>query len=218
LDDVASAEGATLFRPTIGVPSYKASTRRHRKKPLNTTARIVLLNGVGSAGKGSIAKALQTITTDPFLHVEMDAFLQMLPQDCVGHPDGITIETVPHEGKPEVVIRTGPVADRAFRGMRHAIAAMAAQGNNLIVDDVIVKSQMAEYASLLSAFDFFAVGVFAPLNILEARERQRGDRMIGLARWQYDRVHKGMRYDLELDTSSATPIECAKLIKRKFGL
>jgi chloramphenicol 3-O phosphotransferase len=185
---------------------------------LNTTARIVLINGVGSAGKGSIAKALQTITTDPFLHVEMDAFLQMLPETCVGHPDGITFETVQHEGKPEVIIRTGPVADQAFRGMRHAIAAMAAQGNNLIVDDVMVKGQMAEYVTLLSAFDLFLVGVFAPLDILEARERQRGDRMIGLARWQYDRVHEGMTYDLELDTSSATPIECANLIKQKFDL
>jgi chloramphenicol 3-O phosphotransferase len=211
LGDVAFAEGAALFRPTIGVPSYKSI---HMKK----NARIVLLNGVGSAGKGSIAKALQTITTDPFLHVEMDAFLQMLPEACIGHPDGITFETVQHQGKPEVVIRTGPVADRAFRGMRHAIAAMAAQGNNLVIDDVIVQSQMAEYLTLLSAFDCFVVGVFAPLHVLEARERQRGDRMVGLARWQYDRVHKDMMYDLELDTSSATPIECANLIKQKFRL
>jgi chloramphenicol 3-O phosphotransferase len=185
---------------------------------VNSTARIVLLNGVGSAGKGSIAKALQKITTDPFLHVEMDAFLQMLPEACVGHPDGISFETVQHEGKPEVVIRTGPVADRAFRGMRQAIAAMATEGNNLIVDEVMTKGQMAEYAALLSPFRLFVVGVFAPLEVLEARERQRGDRMIGLARWQYDRVHEGMKYDLELDTSRATPIECATQIKQKFGL
>jgi len=42
--------------------------------------------------------------------------------------------------------------------------------------------------------------------------------MIGLARWQYGRVHKGMTYDLELDTSKATPIECARLIKQRFRL
>ena len=182
------------------------------------TARIVLLNGVGSAGKGSIAKALQTITTECFLHVEMDAFLGMLPEGSFGQPDGITFETVHEDGKPSVIIRTGPVAERVFRGMRHAIAAMAAQGNNMIVDDVLLGSEKAEYMNLLSPFDLFQVGVFAPLDVLEARERQRGDRMIGLARWQYDRVHKDMKYDFEVDTSRATPLECAELIRQKFRL
>ena len=183
------------------------------------TARIVLLNGVGSAGKGSIAKALQTMTTECFLHVEMDAFLGMLPEASFGQPDGITFETVQEGGRPSVIIRTGPVAERVFRGMRHAIAAMAAQGNNMIVDDVLLGSEKAaEYADLLSPFDLFLVGVFAPLDVLEARERERGDRLIGLARWQYDRVHKDMKYDLEVDTSRATPMECAKLIRAKFQL
>jgi chloramphenicol 3-O phosphotransferase len=62
------------------------------------------------------------------------------------------------------------------------------------------------------------VGVFAPFEVLEARERERGDRMIGLARWQYERVHRDMTYDLEIDTSSPTPMECAELIKRRFRL
>ena len=185
---------------------------------MKTTARIVLLNGVGSADKGSIARALQTITIDPFLHVEMDAFLAMLPDASFRHPDGLTFETVQEDGKPSVIIRSGPVAERAFRGMRHAIAAMAAQGNNLIVDEVLLGSEKAEYAEPLSAFELFLVGVFAPLDVLEARERQRGDRLIGLARWQYDRVHKDMTYDLEVDTSRATPMECANLIKERFRL
>lgn len=189
------------------------------KSLTTTTARIVLLNGVGSAGKGSIAKALQTMTTDCFLHVEMDAFLEMLPEASWGHPDGITFETVQEDGKPSVVIKSGPAAARMLRGMRRAIAAMAVQGNNLIVDEVLLGSeQRGEYAELFSAFEVYCVGVFAPLDVLEARELQRGDRMIGLARWQYDRVHKGMTYDLEVDTNRATPLECAALIKQKFGL
>ena len=185
------------------------------------TARIVLLNGVGSAGKGSIAKALQMVTTEPFLHVEMDAFLDMLPEASWGQPDGITFETVQEDGKgkPSVVITAGPLAERMLRGMRHAVAAIAAQGNNLIVDEVLLEAQKRrEYEELLGAFEVFHVGVFAPLDVLEARERQRGDRMIGLARWQYGRVHKGMTYDLEVDTSRATALECAALIRQKFGL
>ena len=180
--------------------------------------RIVLLNGVGSAGKSSIAKALQAITSENFLHVEMDAFLQMLPEASFGRPDGLTFETVDEDGKPSVVIRTGPVAARVFRGMRHAIAAMAGQGNDLIVDDVLVGPERAEYAEILAPFEVFLVGVFAPLEVLEARERERGDRMIGLARWQYDRVHAGMRYDFTVDTSRASAAECARVIKERFGL
>ncbi len=72
---------------------------------------------------------------------------------------------------------------------------------------------MAEYVTLLALFDLITVGVFAPLDVLEFRERQRGDRMIGLARWQYHRVHKDITYDLEVDTSEATPMECASFIK-----
>ena len=50
------------------------------------------------------------------------------------------------------------------------------------------------------------------------RERSRGDRVVGLARWQYDRVHRGMTYDLEIDTSAADPPACATIIKTAFDL
>lgn len=181
-------------------------------------ATVILLNGAGSVGKSSIAKALQTITAEPFLRMEMDSFLNMMPEPYWDHPDGLVFETVQQDGKPAVIIGSGPVAERTFRGMRHAIAAMAGQGNNLIVDDVLLEDELAEYSALLAGSTFHVVGLHAPLDILEARERARGDRLIGLARWQYDRVHRGKSYDLELDTSKTTPMECAEAIKRRFGL
>jgi chloramphenicol 3-O phosphotransferase len=42
--------------------------------------------------------------------------------------------------------------------------------------------------------------------------------MIGLARRQFARIHQGVRYDFEVDTSLATPLECAERIKARFGL
>ena len=54
--------------------------------------------------------------------------------------------------------------------------------------------------------------------MLEARERARGDRLIGLARRQFARIHKDMRYDFEVDTSLATPLDCAERIKARFAL
>lgn len=185
---------------------------------MNKPGRIVLLNGVGSAGKSSIAKALQTIAREPYLHVQMDSFLEMLPDASWDHPDGITFETVQEAGKPSVIIRTGPVAARMLLGMRQAIAAMARQGNNLIVDDVLLDDDKSGHASALAGLDVVRVGVFAPLEVLEAREAGRGDRLAGLARWQYDRVHSGMTYDLEVDSHRATPMECAQTIRDRFGL
>ena len=159
---------------------------------MTVTARIIVLNGVGSAGKSSIARALQIITAEPFLHVQMDSFLAMLPDDLQDHADGFSYETVQQDGKPAVVIRAGPVGERTLRGMRHAVAAMAGQGNSLIVDDVLCNGEISDYVELLSGFDLHLVGVMAPLDVLEAREAQRPDRLPGLARWQYERVHAGI--------------------------
>ncbi len=181
--------------------------------------RIIIFNGVGSVGKSSTARALQTITAEPFLHVAMDAFIDMLPPAMFGHPDGLVFETTQDQGKPSIVIRTGPGFERVMQGMRHAITAMAAQGNNLIVDDVMMgQGEAHEYRNLLSGHDVHLVGLFAPLDVLEARERARGDRQIGLARWQYDRVHRDITYDLELDTMAATPPENAEKIRLAFEL
>ncbi len=188
-------------------------------------ATIVLLNGVGSAGKGSIAKALQKTASTPFLHVEMDAFLAMLPEIYLEHPDGMTYEAALENGSPSVSIKTGAVGERALTGMRLAVAALAGAGNNLIVDEVLFGNvateygnAVEEYKTLLAPFNLYWVGVFASLDALEERERRRGDRQIGFARAQYDIVHRRMDYDLEIDNSNLTPEKCASLIKERFDL
>ena len=185
---------------------------------LEKQSRIVILNGVGSAGKGSIAKALQEIASRPFLHVEMDAFLAMLPEAYFAHPDGLIFETVMRDGQPRVDITTGPVAARLLRGLRRAVAALAAEGNDLIVDDVMLEDELEDYRRLLSEFDVAVVGVYASLDVLEAREKERGDRMPGLARGQFDLAHKGKVYDFTVDTSNATAMDCAKAIKAALRL
>lgn len=181
--------------------------------------QVIILNGVGSVGKSSTARAMQAITAGPYLHVAMDAFLEMLPAAMMGHPDGLVFETTQDEGRPSIAIRSGPVLERTMSGMRHAIAAMAAQGNNLIVDEVMLGQGEAQaYRDLLPAGDLHLVGLFAPLDVLERRERERGDREIGLARWQFDRVHRDVVYDLKIDASSGTPAEHARTICEAFGL
>lgn len=182
------------------------------------TSRIVLLNGVGSAGKSSIARALQATTAEPFLHVAMDEFLDMLPEGYENHPDALVFEPVETDGPPEIAIRSGPVVERLLTGMRAAVATLARTVNNLIVDDVMLGDELEDYRRRLDDFALHTVAVRAPLDVLEARERARGDRMIGLARWQFDRVHRGKAYDLEINTADTSPEACAHRIRDAFGL
>ena len=184
-----------------------------------TPPLIIILNGVSSVGKTSTSLALQAVASRPFLHVAMDAFIGMLPRSMFGHPEGLMFETVEAEGGPAIVIRAGEVLERAMRGMRHSILAMAAQGNELIVDEVMIgPDKVDEYRALLKAFNVRFVGLFASLDVLEERERQRGDRRIGLARWQFARVHQDITYDLQIDTTTGTPAENAQTIRTAFGL
>ena len=185
-----------------------------------TRPYVIVLNGTGSVGKTSTAKALQAIANAPLLHVQMDSFLEMLPAAMFGHSDGYTFRSdVDEEGKPIVEITSGPVLARLFDGMRHAIAAMVKCGNNVVVDDVMFCGGEAdEYRRLLIDHELRLVKLTAALDVVEQRELARGDREIGLARWQYDRVHAGIRYDLELDTTRMTPAEVALAICQAFDL
>ena len=182
------------------------------------SGRVVLLNGVGSVGKSSIARALQALTREPYLHVQMDTFLDMLPAKYMGHPDGLQFVASSGDGPAEIEIRSGPMVVRLLEGMRHAVDALARRGNNLIVDDVLLDGEAAAYRETLADLDFTCVGIVAPLDMIEARERLRGDRDIGLARWQFERVHRGIHYDLLVDASEASPSQCAAQIRDCFNL
>lgn len=182
------------------------------------TGRVVLLNGVGSVGKSSVAKAIQAQARDVFLHVQMDTFLEMMPVRTLNAPEGLIFETTEVDGMPVTHVRSGPAQSRALVAMRHAIAAMADQGCNMVVDDVLFEGGADEYRALLKDHNFRIVGLHAPLDVVEARERARGDRTVGLARAQFDLVHRGMTYDLEIDTAAASPEACAQMIVDTFDL
>ena len=56
------------------------------------------------------------------------------------------------------------------------------------------------------------MGVHCPLALAEQRERERGDRIVGTVRGQHAVVHTFRNYDVDIDTSVATPRECAEAI------
>jgi chloramphenicol 3-O phosphotransferase len=181
-------------------------------------AKVILLNGPGSAGKTTLAKALQRVTAEPFLHVSMDRFLEMQPPRHDNHPDTFYWTTTEEEGRPRTTFRTGPKGAALMRGFRQSVASLAGEGWNVIVDDVGVESDVNDYRARLQSFAFAAVKVHAPLEVLEAREIARGDRMRGLALDQWQRIHEGIDYDFEVDTGRLSPEAAAQALCNRFGL
>jgi len=56
------------------------------------------------------------------------------------------------------------------------------------------------------------VGVFCPLEELRRREKERGNREIGLAESQLDDMFPQDKYDITVDTFTNTAEECADKI------
>jgi chloramphenicol 3-O phosphotransferase len=159
--------------------------------------RIILLHGASSAGKSTLSKAVQRALDEPFLHFSSDLLAVGLP--ARREPDG------PFQW-------WNGYRPRFFDGFHRSAAALAAAGNDLIVEHIIEFAQWrAELQRLLQPFDVFLVGVHCTLDELERRERLRGDRRIGEAREhvEVDGVHGFGAYDLEVDTTGRDPGELA---------
>ena len=62
-------------------------------------------------------------------------------------------------------------------------------------------------------YDVVLVGLHCPVEELERRELERGNRPVGLAAFQIPIVHENMRYDVEVNTSGREPRDCAQEIK-----
>lgn len=180
--------------------------------------RVLILNGTSSAGKSSLANALQRACSEPFLHIKMDTFLEMMPPRYANHPEAFHFNSVAGSEPPEVEVRSGPYGNTVMRGMRACVSALATEGLNLIVDDVFWGDEQYEYLALLSDVDVHFIQVRCDLEIAESRELARGDRDVGLVRWQFDRVHRNTKYDFVVDTSNASPDQCATEIAYKLKL
>ena len=117
--------------------------------PPSTLGSVILLNGTSSAGKSTLAKAIQDVMDAPYLHLGIDLFFDALPQryvarlapDTAPPPqayDGLVWVCSEPGGRGFRELRVGPVGQRLWSGMRHAAGALARRGNHVILDDVIL--------------------------------------------------------------------------------
>ena len=169
-----------------------AHTRASARGGTGTTVpgKIIFLNGASSAGKSTLARALQARLDEPFWHYSIDHLLaaQVLPQQRMdaGH------------------FAWADMRPAFFEGFHRSLPALLIAGNNLVVEHIVeTRGWMDRLLSLLSPFDVFFVGVHCELPELERRELARGDRRIGEARADHQVTHGFGEYDFELSTSHA---------------
>ncbi len=158
--------------------------------------RVILLNGVSSSGKTSLGQAMLPLLADPWF---------LFPVDALG-----ALRSPVHTGD----LRDDQVHDvlrRTRRGYHRAVAALASVGNDVVMDYPLSEPwRLQDLLAVLRSYDVTLVEVWCDADELARRERERGDRPIGLAASQagvYDHGH-----DLRVDTTHTGPADCARQV------
>ena len=179
---------------------------------------IILLNGPSSSGKTSIARALQSAWDTPLVYLALDTIIGMLPFAYTGTgpraQEGFHLFEHSEEGETLTGYRMGALGRQLNQKLAGLTADIARDGLDVVVDHVLIDVEsIRPFLTALPLQDSYLVGVNCELDELRRREQSRGDRMLGLARFQHIRVH-WMRdyYDLEVDSFDGSPDVLASAI------
>ena len=186
------------------------------------TGQAILLNGTSSAGKTTLAKALQQKLNEPHLYVALDQYRDSLPDKYRGlnSPpgtlgyDGLNVVPIELEdGRKITSIKFGDYGKKVLHGMRLSAAALVRNGLNIIIDDILLEPAFLEdYLEIFSDLNIYFIGLFCDLKVAEKREASRLGRFPGTAESQLEVCHAHGVYDLSVDTSILSPEECATRI------
>jgi len=185
-------------------------------------AACIVLNGPSCSGKSSIAAALQERWPRPLQSTGIDTFLASQSDRFFAIDgtltDGISWVPTTVDGMPAYDIVAGELGLGMIRASHAYWSACVEAGLDQVIDDVwVVPQQPAWLKRALSRASVLWVGVHCPLETLEQRERDRGDRPVGAARGHHRLTHSFRGYDMTVDTSTSTPEACAAVIEDRFG-
>ncbi|WP_298207929.1 hypothetical protein [Ferrimicrobium sp.] len=169
--------------------------------------QVIVLNGDLSSGKSSIARALQNIVSTVWLTFGVDALIKALPGRDHDPRSGLVFEA---DGSVTVKPKF-----RAVEGVWYAGPAfMAHNGVSLILDAVLLVGGVGHrrLQAALNGLDLLWVGVHCDPDVAAAREITRSDRVQDMAIAQAVAVHRDVTYDIEVDTTGSSPLECARRI------
>ena len=155
---------------------------------------IIIINGVSSAGKTTLAKVLQDRLSQPYFHMDVDVFCNMAP-------DKFNIDDY-------------SVQWQFVSNMFHAVKLFSDMGFNLIVPCIFLEDGdfLERCVTLLHDYPVLFAHVKCPVEELRRREKERGDRKIGMAEELLSLIVPKDTYDIEVDTYNFSVEECADKI------
>ena len=174
--------------------------------------QVIVLNGGSSSGKSGIARCLQAVLPDPWLAFGADGLVQAMPASLQTSDAGI-----------EVAADGGVGVGPEFRALEAAwmegTAAMARAGARVILDEVFLGGAASQqrWQKALGGLNVLWVAVRCDSAVAAGREIAREDRIQGMAVSQAELVHRGVVYDLEVDTTHTEALVCAQSIAAHAG-
>lgn len=171
------------------------------------TTQVIVLNGGSSSGKSGIVRCLQAVLREPWLAAGVDSLIEAMPASMQTSDAGIEFAA---DGRVSV----GSQFRELEAAWMEGVAAMARAGARVIVDDVFLggaKSQ-ERWQKVFGGLDVLWIGVRCESTVAAGREVARGNRVQGMAASQAEMVHRGVVYDLEVDTTHIESLECARAI------
>lgn len=170
--------------------------------------KVIMLQGISSAGKSMLATALQMSLDEYWWALEADDITRMQPISDRTNWWRPTCEERPHPSwVPDVQL------SHWLAGYFQCLAAIAKTGSNVIaVGGWLQTDWLLQLAAALEGIDAYCVGVYCPLDEAERRELARGDREPGYARSQFDLVHTHAPYDATVDTAALTTAEAVQVV------
>jgi chloramphenicol 3-O phosphotransferase len=188
----------------------------------SSPGQIVILNGAPRSGKTSIAHALQELGSGEWVNLGVDASMGSLPEQF---RPGIGLR--PGGERPDLEERVVTL----YADLWDSVAAQARLGLNVVVDVGIHDAYSAprqiarDAARRLEGLPVLVVGVRCPIEVIWDRRRESwgqgfedadDETVAAVVRWQ-SAVHHPLDYDLEVDTSSWSPTQCADAIVTRLA-
>ena len=197
------------------------------RRVMTEPGQIIILNGAPRSGKSSIAKVIQETFDGVWMNLGVDAYI---------------LEITPKKFRPGIGLRPGgegpglePMIPAWYAALYESIAAHSRLGLNVVVDvghhDSYTKPLriLPDCARRLAGLPVFFVGVRCAIEEIMRRrnvgqpgratryETSTANEPVPatVLRFQ-EEVHKPGIYDLEVDTTNATPSESAELIRKRL--
>jgi len=159
---------------------------------------IIILNGVSSAGKTTLAKTLQDKLSKPYFNMDVDVFAQMSPYKF--NIDNCTIQW------------------EFASKMWFSVKLFSDMGFNLVVPCIFFDDNpLKKCVTLLHEYPILFVHVECPVEELRRRESERGDRPVGMAENLLSIIDPTDIYDIKVDTYKYSLEECADKIIDKLN-